>query len=157
MALQIHCLDSSTLGHLLAELFRSAGSWCQCPLLLPESWAWLLCWAWWRAPLPAAEVQGLCSAWKGHFLLLRQLVLAMSRGKLSEITLFGVNKHIFGYQSDALRLLLSVVRHLLDHFSLFTVSGVGPDPQGSIYSQGSVIRNEADFYFSHWLYLWKNY
>ena len=75
----------------------------------------------------------------------------MSRGKLSEITLFGVNKHIFGYQSDALRLLLSVVRHLLDHFSLFTMSGVGPDPQGSIYSQGSVIRNEADFYFSHWL------
>ena len=46
----------------------------------------------------------------------------MSRGKLSEITLFGVNKHIFGYQSDALRLLLSVVRHLLDHFSLFTMS-----------------------------------
>lgn len=76
-------------------------------------------------------------------------MLAMSHGKFSEITLFGVNKCIVGYQSDALCLFLSVVRHLLDHFSLITMLGVGAEPQLSIYFQGSVIRNEADFYFSY--------
>ena len=99
--------------------------------------------------LQLSDVQGLCSAWKGHFLLLLQLVLALLHGKFSERTLFGVNKRIVGYQRDALCLFLSVVRHLLDHFSLITVLGVGADLQLSIYSQGSVIRNEADFYFSH--------
>ena len=76
-------------------------------------------------------------------------MLEMSHGKFSEITLFGVNKYIVGYQSDALCLFLSVVRHLLDHFSLITMLRVGAEPQQSIYSQGSVIRNEADFYFSY--------
>lgn len=103
MALQIHCLDPGTLGHLFGRAYSaywahgaSAPCCCQshgrgCSAEPGEG-------------LPArADVQGLCSAWKGHFLLLRQLVLAMSSGKLSEITLFGVNKHIFGYQSDALR------------------------------------------------------
>lgn len=40
----------------------------------------------------------------------------------------------------------SVVRHLLIIF-LFTMSEWGPDLSGP-FTPGSVIRNEADFYFS---------